>query len=233
MYAGHFVIALAINAARPTLPALPVLLGVGLLDILYGLFVVTGVSQAVPNLASGPYLFFDLTFIDWDHSFLMALVWSLAWAGVFWKRPGLALAAGCAVLSHFVADLPMHNMDLALYPYATDHWGMGLWGRLGTAAWVLEGAFCVVVAGYAWRRQARRGVSLYWPLLLLALLFASMSPWTSPMKFIAGAGVPAAQLLHGVLVAFGFLLPALALAALVGRAELRATESALAVAGRA
>jgi hypothetical protein len=92
MYAGHFAIALAMHAARPTLPALPILLGVGVLDIVYGVFVATGVSHALPNSASGPYLFFDLLFIDRDHSFAMAILWSLPWAACFWKAPRLALA---------------------------------------------------------------------------------------------------------------------------------------------
>ena len=82
-YVGHFAIGLAIKAWRPQVPAAPIIIGVGLLDILYGLFVVAGIDRIAANLQSGPYLFFDLTFIDWDHSLLMAAVVSLCWGAFF------------------------------------------------------------------------------------------------------------------------------------------------------
>lgn len=42
MYVGHFAIGLAIKARHPEIPALPILLGVGFLDILDGLFIIVG-----------------------------------------------------------------------------------------------------------------------------------------------------------------------------------------------
>lgn len=41
------------------------------------------------NVDSLPYLYFDLTFIDWDHSLVAAFFWSAVWAALWaWKSGG-------------------------------------------------------------------------------------------------------------------------------------------------
>ncbi|MCA0177760.1 MAG: hypothetical protein LCH73_15990 [Proteobacteria bacterium] len=218
MYVGHFAIGLALKARFPKTPTLPLLLGVGFLDILDGLFIVLGWNLVTPNLNAGPYLFFDLTFIDWDHSLAAALLWSLVWGALFIRDKRGALLAFVAAFSHIVADWPLHNHDLALFPYADTHLGLGGWGRLGTLSWVLEGLFAAVLAAYAARRAAQQGQRWIWPCVLLLVLFANLSPWLSPMKLVATWGEPAAHLTHGVLVTLGFLLPGLMLTVLIDRA---------------
>jgi len=219
MYVGHFAIGLAIKARYPKVPALPIMMGVGFLDLLDGIFILLGFNTVTPNLASGPYLFFDLTFIDWDHSLLAALFWSMIWGLLFVKHRAVAAVAALAAFSHFIADWPMHNSDLALYPHSIEHYGYGLWGKLGTLAWVLEGAFSAVLAVYAWRISARRGVSLVWPCAVLVVLFLQLSPVASPMKFVATLQEPLTHILHGALVSLGFLIPGLLLTWLLDRAE--------------
>ena len=219
MYVGHFAIGLAIKAWRPQVPAAPIIIGVGLLDILYGLFVVAGIDRIAANLQSGPYLFFDLTFIDWDHSLLMAAAVSLCWGAFFSKNKQVAMVAVLAVFSHFMADWLVHNNDLALYPHSAAHVGLGLWGMLGTASWALEGAFSALLAIWVWRANARRGVGSGWSCLLLAILFFQLSPWFSPMLLVATLGEPAVHLAHGALILVGFVLPALLFIWLIQRAE--------------
>lgn len=219
MYVGHFAIGLAIKARYPKVPALPIMMGVGFLDLLDGIFILLGFNTVTPNLASGPYLFFDLTFIDWDHSLLAALFWSVIWGLLFIKHRAVAAVAALAAFLHFIADWPMHNSDLALYPHSIEHYGYGLWGKLGTLAWVIEGVFSAVLAVYAWRISARRGVSLVWPCAVLVVLFLQLSPVASPMKFVATLQEPLTHILHGALVSLGFLIPGLLLTWLLDRAE--------------
>jgi hypothetical protein len=221
MYTGHLAIGMAIKSVAPKTPTLPIMLGVGLMDIVDGAMIVLGFDTVTPNLDSGPYLFFDLTFVDWDHSLLMAVVISLIWAALFRKNKTTAVIAGLAVLSHFVADWPVHNDDMALYPFARQHLGFGLWGRLGTLSWVLEGIFAAVLVGLSWVRGVRRGVSLLWPSLVLVALFVLMSPWFSPLKFVATLPEPATHIAHGLIVSLGFLIPGLILTRLIDRAERR------------
>lgn len=233
MYVGHFAIGMAIKAAVPRIRALPILLGAGFLDIVDGALIVLGADRVTPNLHAGPYLFFDLTFIDWDHSLLMAIVLSLLWAAFFLKDRQVAVVAGLACFSHFLADVPMHNADLALYPYAAEHWGYGLWGRLQTGSWILEGIFAAALVGWAWTRFRARGVSIGWPVVVLVVLFFNLSPWLSPMKQVATLAEPTTHVLHGVLVLSGFLVPGLLLSWLVDRAERRGAAPASDVAARA
>jgi hypothetical protein len=219
MYVGHFAIGVAIKSVSPKTPTLPIMVGVGLMDIFDGLFIIAGADRVTPNLNSGPYLFFDLTFIDWDHSLLMAIALSLFWAGLFWRDKRTAGIAAFAVFSHFLADWPLHNHDLALYPYSEEHVGYGLWGKLGTASWLLEGVFALVLIAFAeWRNRAR-GVSYKWGAVVLVLLFFQMSPWLSPMLLVAELSEPAAHLWHGALVTIGFLIPGLFLTWLIDGAE--------------
>src|SRR5450830_1527515 len=121
MYAGHFAIGLALQSRIPRRPAWPILLGG---------------DQVSPNPAAGPYLYFGLRFIDWDHSLLAAGLWSGAWGLLCWRRSRALAAWGLvAALSHLVADWPVHNHDLALFPFSEQHVGAGLWARLGPWAW--------------------------------------------------------------------------------------------------
>src|SRR5882757_7997700 len=117
MYAGHFAVGLAMKAKQPAAPTWALLLGTGLLDVLFGIFIMLGIERATmtPHVGQG----FSLDFIDWSHSLLMSLVWALLYGALFWRR-GAAVAwmLAFAVFSHFLLDLPMHTPDLALWPHA-------------------------------------------------------------------------------------------------------------------
>lgn len=219
MYVGHLAIGLAIKSKFPNIPALPIMLGVGLLDIVDGLFVMLGIDQVKANLNAGPYLFFDLTFIDWDHSLLMAIILSLLWSLVFIKNKQVALMAGLACFSHWLADLPMHNMDLALYPHAIEHMGYGLWGKWGTGSWVFEGIFSLILIIYSAYNFKKQRISILWCILLLVFSFFNLSPWLSPMKTVATLPEPNASIIHGLIVFLGFLVPGLILTWLINREE--------------
>ncbi|WP_068084020.1 hypothetical protein [Novosphingobium rosa] len=219
MYTGHLAAGLLIKSYAPKVKCWPILLGVGWLDILDGLFIVLGANLVTPDLKSGPYLFFDLTFIDWDHSLLMAAFWSAAWGALFWRNRMTAVLAGLASFSHFLLDWPMHNFDLALFPHSSEHIGYGLWGKWGTWSWVAEGLFDVLLLVIARRNFAARRVSLTWPLVVMTVAFFNLSPWLSPMKHVATLPEPATHILHGILVTSGFLLPGLLLSWLVDRAQ--------------
>ena len=136
MYAGHFAAGLALKARVPEAPTWGLLVGVGVLDILFGPFVLAGIERvsATPGVAPG----FSLDHIDWSHSLAMSLVWSLLFGAAFLRRGRLvAVTMAAAVLSHFVLDLAMHPSDLALWPGSSIHLGFGLWrghGRTGLSA---------------------------------------------------------------------------------------------------
>lgn len=182
MYAGHFASALAIKANRPKTPTWALLVGVGLLDILFGPFVLLGIERA--KLTPGQGIGFSLTYIDWSHSLAMALVWSALFALPFLKRGrDVALTCGFAVFSHYLLDLTVHPPDLALWPGSRIHLGLGLWET--PYWWWFELAFVLACGGYYWRRarmDGRFGGRAPWAIGVIVLLHVLNSPWMKMAK---------------------------------------------------
>jgi hypothetical protein len=183
MYAGHLSTALAMKAAQPRAPTWALLTGVGVLDLLFGLFVPLGIERVTitPGVSPG----FSLEMIDWSHSLAMSLVWSVVF-GLLFIRRGAAIAAWCgaAVFSHFVLDYVMHPGDLAVWPHSDAHMGLGLWTRMPIGWWFLELVY--ILAGCAWYvTRARRSSNAFGGRALTAcavicVLHVINSPWLSP-----------------------------------------------------
>lgn len=183
MYAGHFAAGLALKAKEPAAPMWGILIGVGLLDLLFGPFVLAGWERVTmtPGMSPG----FSLDHIDWSHSLLMSLVWSMLFGAVFlrWGRR-VAVVMGAAAFSHFVLDLPMHPPDLAIWPGAETHWGFGLWQRLPTGWWFVEVAFIAAASGYYLVKArhddsfGRRPVAV---VVVVLILHVANSPWLSAL----------------------------------------------------
>ena len=182
MYAGHFAAAMAMKAKEPRTPSWVLFLGVGVLDLLFGVFVPLGIERITmtPGVSPG----FRLDFIDWSHSLVMSLLWSVVFAAFFFRRGAVIAAwAGLAVFSHFVLDLLMHPGDLALWPHSQAHLGLGLWALWPRGWWIFELGFIALCAAYylARARQLRsfsgRGV---WAVGIVLILHVVNSPWLAP-----------------------------------------------------
>jgi hypothetical protein len=183
MYAGHFASGLAIKGHTPTAPTWALLVGVGLLDILFGPFVLFGIERV--SMTPGQPPGFSLDYIDWSHSLAMSIVWAIVYAACF-VRLGrrVAVAMGLAVFSHFLLDLPMHPADLALWPGSTMHLGFGLWRALPTGWWFVELAVLGAGLGYYWHQARvhgsfgrRAGVVV----AIVVILHVINSPWLSAL----------------------------------------------------
>jgi len=181
MYAGHFAAGLAIKARAPEAPTWGLLTAVGLLDILFGPFVLAGIERAslTPGIPPG----FSLDFIDWSHSLVMSLVWAAGFGALFLGR-GRRIAGimGFAVFSHYLMDLPMHPPDMALWPGSATHLGLGLWRMLPTGWWFAELAVIAVLLTI-YIRRARNDPSFgrhRWAVVFVVLLLHAInSPWLS------------------------------------------------------
>ena len=168
---------LAIKAREPRAPTWAVLIGTGLLDILFGPFVLLGIERF--RMTPGQPPGFSLDYIDWSHSLLMSLVWAGAFSLWFVRRGrAVVLAIGFAVFSHFLLDLLMHPHDLALWPGSATHLGIGIWLRPWW--WWFELAFVLACSGYYWMRARRLGGfggRAPWAIAVIVVLHVVNSPW--------------------------------------------------------
>src|SRR5207248_8115712 len=110
------------KTAQPRAPTWALLLGVGFLDVLFGIFVLLGFERA--TLTPGRSPGFSLDFIDWSHSFAASIFWAVLFGLLFLRRGrAVAFATGIAVFSHSVLACLMHPPDLAVWPHAHSHLG--------------------------------------------------------------------------------------------------------------
>lgn len=182
MYVGHFASALALKGREPRAPTWGLLIGVGVLDLLFGPFVLAGIERITITPGTSPG--FSLDHIDWSHSLLMSLVWSTVFAMAWWRSGRrVAFVMGLAVFSHFVLDLVVHPADLALWPGAATHIGFGLWVTLPVGWWFVELGLIAACWAYYVRQSRVRGGFGGRPIgvaLVLLGLHVFNAPWFQP-----------------------------------------------------
>ncbi len=88
---------------------------------------------------------------------------------------------------------------MALYPGSNEHFGCSLYKKLGTGEWVLEAAFTFALTFLAQTQFNKRGVSAKPAWIILGAMVANMSPWASPLWYVAGLKQPLAQEVAGAL----------------------------------
>lgn len=181
MFVGHFAAGFALKGARPEAPTWGLLIGVGVLDILFGPLVLLGIERVTvtPGMSPG----FLLDFIDWSHSLVTSALWALLFGLAFWRLGRqVAIVMGAAVFSHFLLDLPMHPGDLALWPHSSVHFGFGLWRLLPHGWWLIELGVIALFWGY-YLSKARVATSFggrpYAVGAVLMVLHVFNSPWLS------------------------------------------------------
>jgi hypothetical protein len=161
MLIGHYAPALVLHRVRPSIPLWVLFVATQALDVLWGLFVLTGVEHVriVPGFTESNSL--DLYDMPYSHGLVAAVVWSVGFA-LLWHafRPtqrgrGEAFVLGLAVASHFALDLVVHVPDLPLVGAHSTMWGLGLWRHRELALLVELGLF--VVGALVWRRARRTG----------------------------------------------------------------------------
>ncbi|MBS2028881.1 MAG: hypothetical protein JST54_13345 [Deltaproteobacteria bacterium] len=199
MLIGHYAPALVLQRARPSVKLWQLFVATQLVDVFWGLFILTGVEHAriVPGFTQSNDL--DLYDMPYTHSLVATGAWALV-AFVGWKsfRKGQgstldALVIAVAVASHFAGDYLVHAQDLPVMAAQGPKLGLGLW-RDRTAALILETALFAGAALYWWLPQrdtmgaTRVGVGL---LILTAVAAISFFVPTPPS--------PAAMALTGLL----------------------------------
>ena len=130
MFIGHYGVSFAFKSVEKSLPLWLLFLAVQFVDVLWAIFVLTGIEKVriVPGITATNPL--DLYFMPYTHSLIGAAAWSLlAFAVYKFLRGNATVGAiylGAAVFSHWILDLIVHRPDLPLFDDSAKV-GLGLW----------------------------------------------------------------------------------------------------------
>jgi len=194
MFIGHHAVGFAAKRYAPRTSLGTLFIAATLLDLLWPICLLLGIEhvRVVPNRLT-PFLSFEFDY-PWTHSLLMSLVWSVAFALLYWivARYGAgAIAVGIAVFSHWVLDWITHLPDLPLWPGGPKV-GLGLWKSTGgtLAAELLLFAIGIFLYVRTTRPRRRRGTVLLAVLVVFLLLgyFAALASQPPPDQKAIGWG---------------------------------------------
>lgn len=181
MFVGHFAVGLAAKRLVPQRSLGLLVLAPQLLDLLWPIFLLTGLESV--RIAPGDTAVTPLDLHDYPytHSLLGAVFWSVLAGRIVYSvyRDGhFARVFAALVFSHWVLDFVTHRPDLPLYPGSNIYLGLGLWRSMPATLAVELGMFfgSVVIYFRAARAQGRAhpiSLSLFL-LVLLAFYFGAL-----------------------------------------------------------
>jgi membrane-bound metal-dependent hydrolase YbcI (DUF457 family) len=152
VFIGHYALGLATKRVEPHLPLWVLLAAPQVLDLLWPLFVLTGIERV--EVAPGNTAFTPLRFVSypWSHSLVMSIVWGIA-LGAIMRARGASLRGAsivvALVVSHWVLDVASHRADMPLWPGGGPLVGLALWRSVPATLVVEIGMYAAGVSLYA------------------------------------------------------------------------------------
>jgi membrane-bound metal-dependent hydrolase YbcI (DUF457 family) len=181
VFIGHFAVGFGAKRLAPRTSLGWLLTAPILLDLLWPVFLVLGWETVRVDPGNTRFTPLDLHDYPYTHSLAGAVLWSLAFAGLYLltkrdRRGAWVLAAG--VFSHWLLDYLTHRADMPLYPGSATRVGLGLWNSVPGTLAVEVSMFVAGVALYATgtRAKSRTGTLAFWALVgLLAVLYVAVA----------------------------------------------------------
>ena len=197
MFIGHYGIGLALKKVEPRLSLGLLIFGAIMLDILFGLFLLSGIEHAkiVPGATVvSPFEFYDYPL---SHSALGAM-WATAGYLAYWlwpkgdrtqrKRPAFIFAI--AIFSHFILDVISHTPDLTISGNNSPILGLSLWNSLAATMIVEFGILFIGIylyrsATYSVSSSGKYGFALMILILVVLYIGNIFGPPPPDMKAVA------------------------------------------------
>ncbi len=167
MLVGHVAVGLTAKRVEPAISLGTLVLACMMADLLWCIFMMTGIEHVQFKPAMGAANYFAASNIAWSHSLAMDGLWAGLLAGAYFLRrryPRGAWIVFGAVLSHWLLDWISHRPDMPLAPGAHRYFGLGLWRSI-PAAVAIEGGFwlfAVLLYARATHPRTAAGVYVYW-----------------------------------------------------------------------
>lgn len=185
MFVGHLAVGLAAKRVAPAINLGWLIAGTTLLDLIWPLFLITGIEQA--GISPGATAFTPLVFesYPWSHSLAMTAFWGLVLVAVSRaaRVPSSAsMLLFALVVSHWVLDFVTHAPDMALWPGDSTRFGLSLWNSI-PATIVVEGAMWIAAIVMYVRTRAGQGERPGWPFWSFIVVCTVMwitSPFSPP-----------------------------------------------------
>ncbi len=177
MFIGHFGVGLASKKISPLPPLAIMFMAVQFLDLLWPIFVLTGIESFKIEEGITKLTPFNFTNYPYSHSLMMSLVWGLLFGLVYFlitkQRRNSILMVGL-VFSHWILDFITHRPDLQITPYSNYRVGLGLWNYPVIEIILEVGVFLLGVYFYFTSMWPKRRVS-FWSLIGLLLVIHIMN----------------------------------------------------------
>jgi hypothetical protein len=185
MFVGHFALGLAAKPIAPKASLGVLLISTQVIDILYAIFLVTGISR---EGAAG----------YWDHGLIMTGVWSAAGFAIallFSRNLRSSAVIGLLIFSHWVGDFFAWDHILPLAFEGSPLVGLGLYNQVAVMITTDFGLFGAAIAIYLLRTRAkdRTGTLAFW--LMVAYILAMIPACTLQGKLIIIVAILIAALL--------------------------------------
>jgi membrane-bound metal-dependent hydrolase YbcI (DUF457 family) len=192
MFVGHLAVALGAKKVDPRLPLAALTTAAFGLDVLWPIFLLTGVEVVRVDPGNTPFTPLDFVSYPWSHSLLMSAIWgtcAAVAAAVWFRSRRIALVAGLAVVSHWILDWITHRPDLPLWPGGPRE-GLGLWNSIPGTILVESALLAAGIAMYLQVSRARDAIGrwAFWALILVAGAIWISGPFTPPPPDAATIG---------------------------------------------
>lgn len=131
MYIGHYGAAELLHKLDPSVPILPILIGVAYPDLLWPLLVYAGKEKVRIDPKSPLQKTIKFISYPYSHSLVRSAMLTLLPSvviGVIYHKPMVGIFFFAAAVSHWLLDVLMHVHDLPVLGYGRDRKvGFGLW----------------------------------------------------------------------------------------------------------
>jgi membrane-bound metal-dependent hydrolase YbcI (DUF457 family) len=194
MFIGHFAIGFAGKAVNKKMSLGTMFLAIQWLDLLWPVLVLTGIEKVSiepGNTVSTPLNF---EYYPWSHSMLMAGVWGILFALIYYlvKKDGKgALLMLLLVFSHWILDWVTHRPDLPITPFDdTTKVGLGLWNHKWAGIAIETSMFLAGSLIYMNVTKARNNTGKWslWALILFLLVIHFMNMFGPPPPSVTAIG---------------------------------------------
>lgn len=193
-------------------------LAVQAIDFVFAILAILGVENSL--LKDGAPVFY----IPWSHSFLSAVLISLAAAIIFKTLKKSEWRSFCVIFglafSHWIFDLLVHRPDLPLYPLGEPVFGLGLWNYPWIAYGLEIGLLFCGFLYWVWVTNPKSQIFKFLPWgLFLFMSFLQFSAITLPGLRLAKGTLNTESYLQGATLGVASLTAFFTLAVLVGWIE--------------